>query len=116
MSRPWPITWHPAYRSELRCLSRHAREARQIRAATLKLESAGPALGFPHSSAVRGSRSGLRELRPLAGRSPWRVLYARRGDALILLALAPEAMHDPRGFRAAVARAESRLIGLDPDR
>jgi len=116
MPHPLPIVWHPAYREELRRLSSREREARPIRAATQKLETAGSTLGFPHTSAVRGSRAGVRELRPLAGRSPWRVLYVRRGDALILLALAPEALRDPRGFRAAVAHAEERLRELEPDR
>ncbi len=39
-----------------------------------KLEAFGPQLGFPHTSAVQG-HLGLRELRPRAGRSPWRALY-----------------------------------------
>jgi hypothetical protein len=40
------------------------------------LEEAGVRLGFPHSSAIKGSRYALRELRPQSGRSPLRPFYA----------------------------------------
>jgi hypothetical protein len=60
-------------------------------------------LGFPHTSRVQGSRAALRELRPRRGRSPWRALYRRAGDVMVVLAVAPEAARDPRGFGRAVA-------------
>lgn len=73
-----------------------------------KLRVAGERLGFPHTSAVKGS-PGLRELRPRQGRSPWRAFYGRvRGD-LIVAAVGPEAQVDPRGFARATARAVERL-------
>lgn len=65
--------------------------------AVAKLQALGLALGYPHSSAVQ-SGAGLRELRPRAGRSPWRGLYRRVGDRFVLAAVAPEAQHDRRGF------------------
>lgn len=41
------------------------------------LEVLGPALGFPHSSDVKGSRHGhMRELRTQSGGRPLRTLYA----------------------------------------
>jgi hypothetical protein len=40
------------------------------------IEEHGVTLRFPHSSRVVGSKIALRELRPTAGRSPLRVLYA----------------------------------------
>jgi hypothetical protein len=41
------------------------------------LEQLGPALGFPHSSKVNGSRhGGMRELRTQSGGRPLRTLYA----------------------------------------
>ena len=40
------------------------------------LEARGVALGFPYSSAIRGSRLRLRELRVSAGGEALRVLYA----------------------------------------
>ena len=50
-----------------------------------KLEAFGPQLGHPHTSAVRGAPR-LRELRPRAGRSPWRALYRRVGDVFVIAA------------------------------
>lgn len=65
-------------------------------------------LGFPHTSLARGGRLGVRELRPRRGRSPWRGLYRRIGGALVMLAVAPEAGKDRRGFEKVLA-AEARL-------
>jgi len=73
------------------------------------LRAHGGRAPFPWSSAIRGKGApGLRELRPRAGRSPWRLLYRQSGAVLVVLALAPEATADPRGFRRAVATANSR--------
>lgn len=47
-------------------------------------------LGFHHTSAVQGF-AGLRELRPRAGRSPWRAMYQRVGDVFVIAAIGPEA-------------------------
>ena len=76
--------------------------------AVTKLEAVGPALGFPHASAVQAAGH-LRELRPRAGRSPWRGLYGLVGDRFVIAAVAPEAQHDPKGFKRACAAAERRL-------
>lgn len=73
-----------------------------------KLAALGPQLRFPRTSAVRGS-PGLRELRPRAGRSAWRALYQQVGDALVIAAIAPEAVVDKRGFERACRSAASRL-------
>ena len=51
------------------------REAREVMNVVDKLEILGLALGFPHSSAIEGSKYALRELRPKQGRSPLRVFY-----------------------------------------
>lgn len=99
---------HPALYDELRDLRRSApHEVRAIEQAMKTLRLTGPHLGFPHTSAVRGTR-GLRELRPRAGHSPWRVLYQREPGRITFLALAPEAARDPRGFRSACERARHR--------
>ncbi len=74
-----------------------------------KLRALGELLGFPHSSAVR-SAFGLRELRPRAGRSPWRAFYRRIGDAMVVGAFGPEATVNPRGFEAACRHAQERLL------
>ena len=53
--------------------------------AVAKLEAFGDQLGASHSSQVKGSQAGIRELRPRSGRSPWRVLYRRLGGAMVIL-------------------------------
>jgi hypothetical protein len=80
-----------------------------------KLTVFGPALPFPHSSAIQGAER-LRELRPRSGRSPWRGFYRRLGDLLIVAAIGPEAGVDKRGFDRAVAAAITRLAELEEDR
>lgn len=72
-----------------------------------KLEAEGLRLGYPHSSQVKGTQ--LRELRPRGGRSRWRAFYARVRDSMVVLAVGPEAEHDPAGFKKSVAKAEERL-------
>lgn len=84
------------------------KEVHAIDHAVDKLEAFGPKLPFPHQSDVRDALR-LRELRPRAGRSPWRTLYARVGDEFVIAAIGPEAQVDPRGFRRAVQRALVRL-------
>lgn len=63
-----------------------ANERNALLHAVDKLEAFGPQLGFPHTSAVQGF-PGLRELRPRAGRSPWRALYRRVDDAFVIAEL-----------------------------
>lgn len=72
-----------------------------------KLRLYGDHLAYPHSSRVQGTA--LRELRPRAGRSPWRALYQRVGDCMVVAAIAPEAEHNPRGFRRGVSDATVRI-------
>ena len=87
-------------------------EKRAIADAQVKLETMGSALPFPHQSSVRGT-DGLRELRPRAGRSRWRVLYRRVGPELFGIgAVGPEASVSPKGFRRIVRLAEERLSGF----
>lgn len=52
-----------------------------------QLEEKGLALGYPFSSAIKGSKHALRELRPKRGRSPLRVIYAfdPRRQAVLLI-------------------------------
>lgn len=79
-----------------------------------KLEAFGPQLGYPHTSAVRGFVR-LRELRPRAGRSPWRALYRRVAEAFVIAAVGPEAESDPRGFQRAARNAVARLEKVEGD-
>ena len=102
---------HPKFDAEMiGLLRREPREYRAAERAISRLLRFDDALGFPHSSGVRSSAvRGLRELRPRQGRSRWRPLYVIAGDEVRMIALAPEATHDPVGFRRAVDRAEDRL-------
>ena len=82
--------------------------------AEAKLGALGPNLPFPHSSAVQGAER-LRELRPRAGRSPWRALYRQVGDEFVIAAVGPEAQVDSRGFALACRRAEARLAEMEEE-
>lgn len=80
-----------------------------------KLVSLGPRLPFPHSSKVMGDAGGsLRELRPRAGRSPWRCIYERIGYVFVIGAVGPEAQKDKAGFERAVSVAKDRLAEIEP--
>ncbi len=86
-------------------------ERRAMRNAIAKLEEVTGTLGAPHTSAIKGS-SGLRELRPRAGRSPWRAFYRQIGNQIVIAAFGPEAQVDARGFARSVGIAEERLAAL----
>jgi len=91
-----------------------AQERKAIDNAVDKLASLGPTLPFPHSSKVMGDSGGsLRELRPRAGRSPWRCIYERIGDVFVIGAVAPEAQKDKAGFDSAVSAAKARLAEIE---
>ena len=104
------VAFHPAAAEEFRALP--ASERRAIQAAVEKLEAYADLLGFPHTSNVKNADR-LRELRPRAGRSPWRALYRRVGDTMVIAAVGPEAGVNPRGFRSAVRYAQARLAEIE---
>lgn len=87
---------------------RDAKSRLAVLVAAEKLGVLGPRLVSPHVKKVRGTRS-LHELPPRGGRSTIRPLFFQRDThEYIVVAIAPEAAFDPRGFRAAVARARER--------
>ena len=108
----WSVVYLEGTQLELAGLPKVERNA--VIRAIEKLEAFGPQLGYPHTSAVRGY-VGLRELRPRACRSPWRVLYRRVGEVAVVAAHGPEAQGDRRGFDQATRRAGSRLDKLEED-
>lgn len=101
----WTVRYHPDAKAEEDALE--PREQLAMTNVVKKLEAIGPALGFPHQSAVKGST--LRELRPRGGRSRWRAFYSRAGEQFVIGAIGPEAAVDPKEFHRAVGLAESRL-------
>ena len=107
------VDHHPAVGAELHALPTAERVA--MDRAVDKLELLGAQLPFPHQSSVRGAR-GIRELRPRAGRSPWRGFYGQIGpDRFVLVAIGPEALVDPKGFSRAVEAAGARLREIKPE-
>lgn len=108
----WLVVYHPDALVELGRLPTNEQAA--IVHAVEKLESRGPNLGHPHSSSVKIAVS-LRELRPRAGRSPWRAFYRRMGTSFVVGAIGPEANVDGKGFGNAVAAAEQRIDQVRDD-
>jgi hypothetical protein len=111
---PYKVLWHSAADAERAAIS-DAAERAAIQHAREKLEAIGPRLGAPHSSAIKGEDgSGLRELRPRAGRSRWRPIYRQVGpETFVILAVAPEAEIDGRGFDEKVRDARRRFGELE---
>jgi hypothetical protein len=89
-----------------------AAERQAAQRAMRKLGDSGIRSGFPHTSAVRDADR-LRELRPRAGRSRWRVFYRQVGTVIWVGAIGPEANVDRLGFARAVRAAERRLQRLE---
>lgn len=106
----WDVEYRPEAERELDGLP--GAEIAAIRNAEEKLKALGPMLGHPHTSDVRGADR-LRELRPRAGRSPWRALYRQHGSVFVIAAVCPEAKKDPRGFNRGCAAALERLEELE---
>ena len=72
-----------------------------------RLEQLGIALPYPHSSEIRQSAHGLRELRMAAGHSPLRVLYAFDPRRHAVLLLGGNKAENKRFYRELVPRAEA---------
>ena len=105
------VVFHPDAEKELKALN--AVEQVAMLHAVEKLAALGPLLPFPHQSHIQ-SGGKLRELRPRAGRSRWRGLYAQVGDTFVIASISPEAKIDPRTFRRAVAAASRRIDEIQP--
>ena len=87
------------------CLDRRDQEA--VERVVWLLKMRGVTLGQPSSSALRGSRFSLRELRPKRGASPLRVLYAFDPRREALLLLGGSKAKEPSFYRRAIVRAEA---------
>ena len=71
------------------------------------LEVKGPTLGYPYSSAIRGSSHPLRELRVQSGARPLRVFYAFDVKRQAVLLLGGDKTGDDRFYKKNVPRAEA---------
>jgi hypothetical protein len=113
------VLWHASALDEREAIA-NPDERLAIQNVVEKLEAMGIRLGYPHSSDVRGTKRSkhgkkmtLRELRPRRGRSPWRLLYRRIGDTMVVAAVAPDGEDDPAGYDDAIVRAQERLAVLE---
>lgn len=107
------VRFHPEAEREFATMP--APEKVAMQSAVEKLKALGDRLPFPHSSKVRGGEK-LRELRPRAGRSPWRAFYRRIENAMVIGAIGPEAESNRHGFARSVSSAEQRLDEVEGKR
>ena len=83
-----------------------------VAASVQLLEECGPALGFPHSSGIVGSRHGhMRELRIQHAGRPFRTLYAFDPRRMAILLLGGDKTGDKRWYETHVPIAD-RLYDL----
>ena len=71
------------------------------------LEAKGLALGFPHSSALGGTRYALRELRIQSSGRPLRILYAFDPQRQAVLILGGDKTGDDRFYARIIPKAEA---------
>jgi hypothetical protein len=103
----WLVEYHAEAVEEQQKL-RDPKQRRGVLQAIAHLRATGPAAKQPQMKRVVGTR-GLCELRPSGGTALVRPLYIRFDERTFkVLAIAPEALVDPSGFRAAVERARRR--------
>jgi len=82
-------------------------EQESVAASVRLLEVRGPDLGFPHSSAISGSRHGhLRELRTQHRGRPLRTLYAFDPRRVAILLLGGDKTGDDRWYEVNVPKSE----------
>ncbi len=74
------------------------------------LRSQGVGLGSPYSSAIKGAKVALRELRPRRGASPLRAFYAFAPRRNVLLLIGGDKAGDNRFYTRMIARAESLWV------
>jgi len=82
------------------------REQKAVLQVVKILEQVGIALGEPYSSALKGTKYPLRELRPKRGASPLRIVYAFDPKREALLLIGGDKGADKRFYERAVPRAE----------
>lgn len=112
-SSGFPVQWHRKALAERDAID-DLGERMAIRNVIDKLKVDGPALRAPHQSGVMGDAGeGLRELRPRRGRSRWRPIYRRIGEAFVILTVAPEAEIDQAGYDRLVGEAQERRRAVE---
>jgi hypothetical protein len=83
-------------------------EQNSVERVVLMLAEAGPALGFPYSSGIEGSKfSHMRELRIQHEGRPYRVIYAFDPTRTALLLLGGDKTGDSRWYEKTVPKADA---------
>jgi len=103
------MTWEIEYTDEFGDWWASLSEAEQeaLAASVRLLEERGPALGFPHSSGIKGSKhSHLRELRTQLGGRPLRTLYAFDPQRAAILLIGGDKTGDNRWYDTHVPIAD----------
>ena len=113
------MTWEVEYTDEFGDWWRTLNEDEQVSlaASVALLEERGPALGYPHSSGVNGSRHAhMRELRTQHEGRPLRTLYAFDPRRVAILLIGGDKTGDDRWYRTMIPIAdrlyEEHLSGL----
>lgn len=108
----FPTIWNVEFTDEFEkwweTLAEEAQEA--VNAKVLMLEARGPGLDYPHSSAIKGSRHPLRELRVQCQGDPLRVLYVFDPRRTALLLLGGDKTGDGRWYERYVPLAEKLYL------
>lgn len=84
-------------------------DARAVQKKVEMLEQIGVTLDHPHSSALRGSRHSLRELRIQSGGRPLRVIYGFDPERAAILLLGGDKTGDGRWYEKAIPEADKRF-------
>jgi hypothetical protein len=102
----WPIEYTDQFEAWWNALNEN--EQVSVDASVRLLEEYGPALPYPHSSAVRSSRHGvMRELRVQHAGRPFRVLYAFDPRRAAVLLLGGDKTGKRRWYEQSVPRADA---------
>ena len=103
------MTWDVEYTDEFADWWGSLTEEEQVSlaASVQLLEERGPALGYPHSTGIHGSRHGhMRELRTQHGGRPLRTLYAFDPRRMAILLIGGDKTGDKRWYDVHVPIAD----------
>ncbi len=103
------MTWEVEYTDDFGEWWHSLTEAEQesLAASVRLLEDRGPALGYPHSSGINGSRHGhMRELRTQHNGLPYRTLYAFDPRPMAILLIGGDKTGDGRWYDVHVPIAD----------
>jgi hypothetical protein len=110
----WTVKWEVEFTDEFGAWWKTLTDGQQddIAYSVGLLAELGPALGFPHSSKVNGSRhSHMRELRTQSGGRPLRTLYALNPLRTAILLLGGDKTGDDRWYEKSSRWRTSFMTG-----